>query len=137
MRGSFKDPRDLDGHLSVVEEKKQLLTKYAALINKTIEPFKATVFEILWARERCGQDIAAHQQSLAQVILPVVVRFTRAQFTQTEQFLSVYAQHLAAVLAPCNSIRPARSRPATRARKESMHIFHYRAWQAPYWLISF
>jgi hypothetical protein len=26
------------------------------------------------------------------------------QFTQTEQFLSVYAQHLATVLAPCNSI---------------------------------
>ena len=104
MRGSFKDPRDLDGHLSVVEEKKQLLTKYAALINKTIEPFKATIFEILWARERCGQDIAAHQQSLAQIILPLVVRFTRAQFTQTEQFLSVYAQHLAAVLAPCNSV---------------------------------
>jgi hypothetical protein len=45
MRGSFRDPRDLDGHLSVVEEKKQLLTQYAALINKTIEPFKATVFE--------------------------------------------------------------------------------------------
>jgi very-short-patch-repair endonuclease len=34
----------------------------------------------------------------------VVVRFTRTQFTQTEQFLSVYAQHLAAVLAPCDSI---------------------------------
>ena len=26
------------------------------------------------------------------------------QFTQTELFLSVYAQHLTAVLAPCNSI---------------------------------
>jgi very-short-patch-repair endonuclease len=104
MRGSFKDPRDLDGYLSVVEEKKQLLTKYAALINKTIEPFNATVFEILWARERCGQDIAVHQERLAQVVLPVFVRFTRMQFTQTEQFLSVYAQHLASVLAPCNSI---------------------------------
>ncbi len=104
MRGAFKDPRDLDGHLSVVEEKKELLTRYAALINKTIEPFKATVFEILWARDRCGQDIVAHQARLTQVILPVVVRFTRMQFTQAEQFLSVYAQHLASVLAACNSI---------------------------------
>jgi hypothetical protein len=104
MRGSFREPRDLDGHLAVVEEKKQLLTRYAELINKTIEPFSATVFDILWARERCGQDIAAHRERLAQVILPVVVRFTRTQFTQSEQFLSVYAQHLAAVLAPCNSI---------------------------------
>src|ERR1039458_1105140 len=43
MRGSFKDPRDLDGHLAVVEEKKNLLTQYAALINKTIEPFEATI----------------------------------------------------------------------------------------------
>jgi hypothetical protein len=104
MRGSFKDPRDLDGRLSVVEEKKHLLTQYAALINKTIEPFEATIFEILWGRDRCGQDMGAHQGCLAQVILPVVVRFTRTQFTQTEQFLSVYAQHLAAVLAACDSI---------------------------------
>jgi very-short-patch-repair endonuclease len=104
MRGSFRDPRDLDGQLSLVEEKKQLLTQYAALINKTIEPFNATVFEILWARDRCGQDIAAHRERLGQVILPVVVRFTRTQFTQAEQFLAVYAQHLAAVLAPCKSI---------------------------------
>jgi hypothetical protein len=55
MRGSFKDPRDLDRHLSIVEEKKTLLTQYASLVNKTIEPFKATVFEILWARDRSGQ----------------------------------------------------------------------------------
>src|ERR1039457_3114011 len=104
MRGSFKDPRDLDRHLSIVEEKKRLLTQYASLINKTIEPFKATVFEILWARDRYGHDIAAHRDRLGQVFLPIVVEYTRTQFTQTEQFLSVYAQHLTAVLAPCNSI---------------------------------
>jgi hypothetical protein len=104
MHWSFTDPRDLDRHLSVVEEKKQLLTQYASLINKTIEPFKATVFEILWARDRCGQDISANRDRLGQVIVPVVVQFTRTQFTQTEQFLSVYAQHLTAVLGPCNSI---------------------------------
>ena len=104
LRGTFKEPRDLDRHLAVVEEKKRLLTQYASLINKTIEPFKATVFEILWARDRCGQDIASHLGSLGHVILPVVVQFTRIQFTQAEHFLSVYAQHLAAVLAPCNAI---------------------------------
>jgi very-short-patch-repair endonuclease len=104
MRGTFKDPRDLDQHLAVVEEKKRLLTQYAALINKTIEPFKATIFEILWARDRCGQDIAAHRDRLGLVILPFVVQYTRTEFTQTEQFLSVYAQHLTAVLAPRNSI---------------------------------
>ncbi|MGA3241825.1 MAG: AAA domain-containing protein [Bryobacteraceae bacterium] len=36
--------------------------------------------------------------------MPVVVQYTRTQFTQAEQFLSVYAQHLAAVLSPCTSI---------------------------------
>src|SRR5437660_3616857 len=102
MHWSFTDPRDLDRHLSVVEEKKQLLTQYASLINKTIEPFKATVFEILWARDRCGQDISAHRDRLGQVIVPVVVQFTRTQFMQTEQLLSVYAQHLTEVLAQCN-----------------------------------
>ena len=29
--GPFKDPRDLDRHLSIVEEKKRLLTQYASL----------------------------------------------------------------------------------------------------------
>jgi very-short-patch-repair endonuclease len=104
LRGTFREPRDLDQHLAVVEEKKQLLTRYASLVNKTIEPFNATIFEILWARDRCGQDVAAHLGSLGHVTLPVVVQFTRIQFTQAEHFLSVYAQHLAAVLAPCNAI---------------------------------
>jgi hypothetical protein len=103
-RGSFKDPRDLDGQLSIVEDRKRLLTQYAALINKTIEPLKATIFEILWARDRCGQDIAPHRERLSQVILRQAPRYTRADFTETEQFLAVYAQHLAAVFAPCSSI---------------------------------
>jgi hypothetical protein len=104
MRGTFKEPRDLERHLSVVEEKKRLLTQYASLINKTIEPFKATVFEILWARDRCGQDISGRLGLLGQVVLPVVVQYSRIQFTQAEHFLSVYAKHLTAVLAACDSI---------------------------------
>jgi very-short-patch-repair endonuclease len=104
LRGTFKEPRDLDRHLSVVEEKKRLLTQYASLINKTSEPFKATVFEILWARDRWGQDISGRLGTLAQVMLPVVVQFSRIQFTQAEHFLSVYARHLSAVLAACDSI---------------------------------
>lgn len=98
LRGSFKDPRDLDRHLSIVDEKKQLLTEYASLINKTIQPFQATVFEILWARDYFGQEIAAHRDRLGQLVLPTILQFTRTHFTQTEQFLSVYAQHLTAVL---------------------------------------
>jgi hypothetical protein len=104
MHGGFKDPRYLDRHLAVVEEKKRLLTHYASLINKTIDPFGATVFEILWARDRSGQVIAAHRERLGQVILPVVVNHTRTQLTQAEQFLAVYAQHLSAVLACCASV---------------------------------
>ncbi len=46
-RGSFRDPHDLDRQLAVVEEKKRLLSRYAALINTPVEPFKATVFEVL------------------------------------------------------------------------------------------
>jgi hypothetical protein len=90
--------------LSIVEEKKRLLTEYASLINKTIAPFNATVFEILWARDRCGQDIPTHRSRLGQVMLPVVVQYTRTQFTQTEHFLAVYGQHLVAVLAVCESL---------------------------------
>jgi len=103
-RGSFKEPRDLDGQLSIVEDRKRLLTQYAALINKTIEPFQATIFEILWARDRCGQDVAVHRERLSQVILRQASQYTRANFTETEQFIAVYVQHLVAVLAPCSSI---------------------------------
>jgi very-short-patch-repair endonuclease len=102
--GTFRDPRELDRHLAIVEEKKRLLTRYAALINKTIEPFSATVFEILWARDRCGQDISAHRDNLGHLMLPAVVHYTGTQFTQTEQFLSVYAQHLTTVLRSCDGI---------------------------------
>lgn len=103
-QGAFRDPRDLDRHLAVVKEKKQLLTQYASLINKTIEPYNATVFEILWARDRFGQDIALHKERLGPVMLPAVTQYTRIDFTQAEQFLSVYAQHLSAVLTPWNSL---------------------------------
>lgn len=103
-RGTFQEPRELDRHLAIVQEKKRLLTQYALLINETIAPFNATVFEILWARDRCGQDIPAHRARLAQVILPVVVQYTRTQFSQMEQFLAVYGQHLAAVLAASESV---------------------------------
>lgn len=103
-RGSFKDPRDLDGQLSIVEDRKRLLTQYAALINKTIEPLQSTIFEILWARDRCGQDVAKHREKLNQVILRQAPQYTHADFTQTEQFIAVYVQHLVAVLAPCGSL---------------------------------
>jgi very-short-patch-repair endonuclease len=104
VKGSYRDPRDLDRHLAIAEEKKRILTRYASLINKCIDPFSATVFEILWARDRCGQEVASHRERLGQVMLPVVVHYTPTQFTQAEQFLSVYAQHLSAVLAACDSL---------------------------------
>jgi hypothetical protein len=34
LRGSFKEPRDLERHLTVVEQKKQVLTQYASLSTK-------------------------------------------------------------------------------------------------------
>ena len=103
-RGTFQEPRDLDRHLSIVEQKKQLLTQYASLINKIIEPFHESIFDVLWARDQSGQEIAHHRERLGQLGLPIAVRYTQTDFTQTEQFLSVYAQHATAVLASCDSI---------------------------------
>jgi len=45
--GSFRDPKELDQQLSIAEEKKRLLTRYVALINKELQPYDATVFEVL------------------------------------------------------------------------------------------
>ena len=64
-RGTFQEPRELDRHLSIVQDKKRLLTQYASLINETIMPLNATVFEILWARDRRGQDVGADRARLA------------------------------------------------------------------------
>ncbi|MBS1877540.1 MAG: DUF4011 domain-containing protein [Acidobacteria bacterium] len=98
MKGSFKDPRDLDRHLAVVADKKRLLTRYASLINKTVQPLDATVFDVLWARDRWSQQTAPYRGRLAQLFLPVVLRYTPTDVTQAEHLLSAYAQHLTAVL---------------------------------------
>ena len=87
-----------------LNRKSRLLTQYASLINRVIEPFKASIFEILWAREHSGQGIATHRERLGQLILPILVQFTQTEFTQAEHFLSVYAQHLSAALASCDSL---------------------------------
>jgi KaiC/GvpD/RAD55 family RecA-like ATPase len=104
LRGTFKEPRDLERHLAVVDQKKQLLTKYASLINLVIEPIGLSIFEILWARDRCGQDISHHRERLGQLILPSLVPFTQTQLTEAEQFLSVYSQHLSAVFSSSESL---------------------------------
>jgi very-short-patch-repair endonuclease len=104
LHGTFKDPRNIDQHLSVVEDRKKLLTQYALLINKVIEPFRLTVFEILWARERHGQEVVTHREQLGKIFLPFVAEYSQQRFTETEQFLSVYARHLSTVLLAGGSI---------------------------------
>ena len=42
-QGSFHDSRDLDQHVALVEERKQLLTRYADLVNTRIGSFEATL----------------------------------------------------------------------------------------------
>ena len=98
-RGTFADPLDLDRQLALVKEKKQLLSEYAALVNRTIQPLQATVFDIFWARDRCGQLIGDQQSCLTAVILPAVVQFTKTELVQSEQFLAIYAAHLDLILA--------------------------------------
>jgi len=93
-RGSFRDPRDLDHVLAELEDKKQFLAQYVTEINRRIQPFDATVFEIVWARDRCRRELACE---LAGNV-PNALGFTRAQYNHKEAFLSVYAQHLTAVL---------------------------------------
>jgi Protein of unknown function (DUF4011) len=94
--GSFREPRELDQHSAAVEEKKRLLTHYVELINTPIELFQATIFEILWARERFHRELPFTRELTGQV--PDALNVTRIQYAQKEHFLSVYAQHLTAVL---------------------------------------
>ena len=102
--GSFRDPRDLDQHLSVVEEKKRLLTGYATLINKELQPFNATVFDILWARDIAYQELRFDRSLVEKLLLSTVIQFTPTDVAQTEHFLAVHAQHLGGVLRACSSL---------------------------------
>ena len=104
MRGSFKHPRDLDRHILIVNEHKHFLIRYASLISKKIEPIGLTIFELIWARDKCGQAIADRLAHVAQIGLPIVLRYTQTHFTRAEQFLSVYTQHLVIVLAAYRTI---------------------------------
>jgi len=101
-QGTFREPRELEQHLAVVEEKKHLLTHYVRLINKPVEPFHATIFDVLWARDRFYRELPFKRDLTGQV--PNVLKFTRTEYAQREQFLSVYAQHLTAVLEICSGL---------------------------------
>lgn len=96
-RGACRDPRDLDRHLAIVEDKKKLLTKYASLINQTVQPFQATIFDILWARERWTQENGHYWEDLKNLMLPVAVQCDKEAFDQNANFLSIYSQHLASI----------------------------------------
>lgn len=97
-RGSFRDPRELDQHLAMVEEKKRLLTRYVSLINREMHPFGATVFDILWARDRSLQELTFDRGAVENLMLPSALEYSRTELMQAEQFLAVHAQQLSAVL---------------------------------------
>lgn len=102
--GTFRDPKELDQQLSLAEEKKRLLTRYVALINKELQPFDATVFEVLWARDLAYQELPFDRALLENLLLPAVINFTRTQVARAEQFLSVYVQHLGGVFRVCSTL---------------------------------
>jgi very-short-patch-repair endonuclease len=93
-QGSFRDSRDLDQHQSAVEERKRLLTQHVGLMNKAIHPYQSTIFEVLWARDRYYQELPFARESVEHVLVPAMSQFTRAQFGEALQFLSIYGTHL-------------------------------------------
>lgn len=101
-RGSFREPREIEFHLAVVDEKKRVLTQYVNLINKRIEPLDMTIFEVLWARERCYRELPFSGEIRGDV--PEALRYTRPQLAAKEHLVSVYAQHLGNVLRVCSSV---------------------------------
>jgi very-short-patch-repair endonuclease len=98
LRGSFRDPQDLDRHLAVAEDKKHRLTEYVSLINKTIEPFQASIFDILWARDRAYQELPFKRDVIGHLLLPSLAKASRTEYMQAEQFCAVYSQHLSMIL---------------------------------------
>lgn len=102
-QGTFRDSRDLDHHLSISEDRKQRLARYAELINKPVESFETTVFEILWICDRCYRELPFTRELKGHV--PDALTMTRAQFAEKEQFLSIYARQLTSVLGICPDLQ--------------------------------
>jgi very-short-patch-repair endonuclease len=98
LHGSFRDPRELDHQLAIVEEKKRLLTQYVTLINTRLEPYGATVFDVLWARDRVFQELSYERALTDNVLLPMALTLAPADVSRSEQFLSVYERHLSEIL---------------------------------------
>jgi len=103
-RGTFREPGELNSHLAIVEQKKRNLTTYASLINKTLEPFQATIFDVFWAREQSLQQIGKYHERLRQMFLPHVAKFTKTDFAEVEELASIYGQTLAGLLENCDSL---------------------------------
>jgi very-short-patch-repair endonuclease len=103
-KGSFRDPRHLDQQRKTVEESKRLLTQHAQLMSKVIEPYQASAFEVLWARDRYYQELPFPGQIVEHLLLPTASQLTRSQFAETRQSLSVYATHLANVKQVASSL---------------------------------
>lgn len=103
-RGAFRDPRDLGMHEVAVETRKRRLTQYADLVNRAVSPLKATIFELLWARDRYHQELQCAPQVVEQLLLPAVKDFTRSDFGEAVQFLSLYGEHLAGIFQRAQQI---------------------------------
>jgi hypothetical protein len=84
VHGSFRDPKELDQQLAIAEEKKRLLTRYVALINKELHPYDATVFEVLWARDVAYQELPFDRSIVESLVLPAVIQFTRTNVIGTD-----------------------------------------------------
>ena len=103
-RGTYREPAELNNQLAIVEQKKQVLTLYASLINKTIEPFHATMFDILWARDQSSEQVREYRELLSRIFLPQIAKFTKTGFAGIEELTTVYGQTLAGILESCNSL---------------------------------
>jgi very-short-patch-repair endonuclease len=103
-KDSFRDPPDLERHSVLADGKKRRLIEYVTLINKTVEPFQATIFDILWARERTARALPFGRGALANVVLPSLVSCSQTDYDRAEDFCRSYSQQLGAILASCERL---------------------------------
>ncbi|MBI3681089.1 MAG: DUF4011 domain-containing protein [Acidobacteria bacterium] len=96
-QGSFREPMGLEQCLAAVDDRKRHLTQYAGLINKPVEPFQATIFEVLWARDRYLHELQFAREPVEHLLLPAALSFTRSKFDEARQFLSEYENRLAGI----------------------------------------
>ncbi len=104
LSGSFSDPANFDGLLSVAENRKATLIEYVTMIKQVISPIQKTVFDILWAREAAFQALPIDAHLVSDITPTSLLEYSASKLAEAKDWLAIYTRNLVDVLVGCNNV---------------------------------